>query len=56
MHGLIGLLETGQVIVNGGGGEATLPFGGVKQSGYGRENGLIGLSAFTKIKAIRLGY
>ena len=56
VHGLIGLLETGQVIVNGGGGEATLPFGGVKQSGYGRENGLIGLSAFTEIKAVRLGY
>ncbi|MGN7919106.1 aldehyde dehydrogenase family protein [Lysobacter sp. 22409] len=56
VHGLIGLLETGQVIVNGGGGEATLPFGGVKQSGYGRENGHIGLSAFTEIKAVRLGY
>ncbi|MGO4262889.1 aldehyde dehydrogenase family protein [Lysobacter sp. TAB13] len=56
VHGLIGLLETGQVIVNGGGGEATLPFGGVKQSGYGRENGHVGLSAFTEIKSVRLGY
>jgi phenylacetaldehyde dehydrogenase len=56
VHGLIGLLETGQVIVNGGGGEATLPFGGVKQSGLGRENGRVGLSAFTEIKAVRLGY
>lgn len=56
VHGLIGRLESGQVIVNSGGGEATLPFGGVKQSGYGRENGHVGLSAYTEIKAVRLGY
>lgn len=56
VHGLIRLLQAGQVIVNGGGGEATLPFGGVKQSGFGRENGYVGLSAFTEIKAVRLGY
>ncbi len=56
VHCLIRLLQAGQVIVNGGGGEATLPFGGVKQSGFGRENGHVGLSAFTEIKAVRLGY
>lgn len=56
VHDLIGRLESGQVIVNGGGGEATLPFGGVKQSGYGRENGHVGLAAYTEIKAVRLGY
>lgn len=57
VHSLIGRLESGQVIVNGGGGgESTLPFGGVKQSGYGRENGRVGLSAYTEIKAVRLGY
>jgi len=56
IHGLIRLLEVGQVIVNGGGGDAILPFGGVKQSGYGRENGHIGAAAFTEIKAVRLGY
>jgi phenylacetaldehyde dehydrogenase len=57
VHALVGLLESGQVIVNGGGGGgATLPFGGVKQSGYGRENGRIGLEHFTEVKAVRLGY
>ncbi|WP_223807115.1 aldehyde dehydrogenase family protein [Montanilutibacter psychrotolerans] len=57
VHSLIGLLESGQVIVNGGGsGGATLPFGGTKQSGYGRENGLVGLAHFTEVKAVRLAY
>lgn len=56
VHGLVRLIEAGQVVVNGGGGEATLPFGGVKQSGIGRENGHLGLQAFTEIKAVRLGY
>lgn len=56
VHQLIRLLQSGQVVVNGGGGEAILPFGGVKQSGFGRENGRVGLSAFTEIKAVRLGY
>ncbi len=55
VHELIGRLEAGQVIVNGGGGEAVLPFGGVKQSGFGRENGLVGVLAYTEIKAVRLG-
>lgn len=56
VHGLISRLEAGQVVVNGGGGEAVLPFGGVKQSGYGRENGLEGIRAFTETKAVRLGF
>ena len=55
-HSLSRMLETGQVIINGGGGTAVLPFGGVKQSGYGRENGLEGLAPYLETKAIRLGY
>lgn len=57
VHPLVGLLDSGQVIVNGGGsGGAPLPFGGMKASGYGRENGRVGLEHFTEIKAVRLGY
>lgn len=49
-------LASGQVIVNGGGGDAVLPFGGIKQSGYGRENGRVGVESYTEIKSVRLGY
>ncbi len=53
---MVARIEAGQVIVNGGGGEAVLPFGGIKLSGQGRENGLAGISVYTEIKAVRFGY
>lgn len=47
-------LRTGNVIVNGGNRTAKAPFGGYKQSGLGRENGLYGLEDYLEIKAIFL--
>lgn len=49
------LLQAGSIIVNGGGGEKALPFGGFKQSGMGRENGREGILEFTEIKTVRIG-
>ncbi|MGE0802808.1 MAG: aldehyde dehydrogenase family protein, partial [Lautropia sp.] len=49
-------LQSGQVFVNnyGAGGGVELPFGGVKQSGYGREKGFEALYGFTTLKTIAL--
>lgn len=49
-------LEAGMVGVNTGLiSSSSAPFGGVKESGYGREGGLEGLSEFTETKAITMG-
>jgi len=50
-------LEAGQVFVNGflKGGD-TVPFGGVKHSGIGREKGLAGLTAYAAPKSIVLNH
>lgn len=44
----------GQVYVNafGAGGGVELPFGGFRQSGYGREKGLEALNAYTQTKTV----
>jgi len=47
-------IRTGQVEVNGGAFNPLAPFGGYKQSGYGRELGHYGLEEFLQIKALQL--
>ena len=55
-HGLARRLRAGSVKINGSGMEFTLPFGGFRQSGLGRENGRYGVEAFTETKAVMLGW
>ncbi|GBD80035.1 aldehyde dehydrogenase [Tetragenococcus halophilus subsp. halophilus] len=45
-------LRTGNVTVNGGARSPKAPFGGYKQSGIGRENGLYGLEDYLEVKAL----
>jgi aldehyde dehydrogenase (NAD+) len=47
-------IEAGQIYINGWGtgGAVEVPFGGYKQSGFGREKGVEGLLHYTQIKSI----
>ncbi len=55
-HQMARKLQAGSIIVNGGGGEGPLPFGGYKQSGLGRENGREGVLSYTEIKSVSMGF
>lgn len=47
-------IRTGQVHINGGPFNPAAPFGGYKQSGFGREGGRFGLDDFLEYKAMHL--
>jgi acyl-CoA reductase-like NAD-dependent aldehyde dehydrogenase len=47
-------LRVGMVDINGGGFNLLAPFGGYKQSGYGRELGRHGLEAYLETKSLQL--
>jgi betaine-aldehyde dehydrogenase len=47
-------MHTGQVMINGGPFNLYAPFGGVKQSGHGREGGKYGLEEFLEYKSLQL--
>lgn len=48
-------LDTGMVNINGfTNAKPNLPFGGVKQSGYGREHGSFGFHEYVNIKSVRI--
>lgn len=51
---LAGQLESGQVYINtyGAGGGVELPFGGWKESGFGREKGVEAVREYTQVKTV----
>jgi len=48
-------IRAGRVYINGAPTDRSLPFGGYKQSGNGREQGVFGLEEYLEVKAV-LGY
>ncbi len=47
-------IRTGQIEINGAAFNPLAPFGGYKQSGYGRELGPFGLDEYLEVKALQL--
>ena len=56
-HLLMRELDVGYVAINGSGAfDASMPFGGVKQSGWGREFGEESVTHYTRIKTVAVTY
>ena len=58
-HGFAARLQAGQVYINDFfSGSVASPFGGYKQSGFGRERGVEALDHYTQVKSVcvRLGH
>jgi phenylacetaldehyde dehydrogenase len=53
-HKMARKLKAGSIRINGGSLDNNVPFGGYKQSGWGRENGREGVEAFTEVKAVTI--
>jgi acyl-CoA reductase-like NAD-dependent aldehyde dehydrogenase len=47
-------IRAGQIEINGGAFNPAAPFGGYKQSGYGRENGPLSIDDFLQVKAMQV--
>ena len=54
-HKMARKLKAGFVRINGGALDNALPFGGYRQSGWGRENGSEGIETFTEVKSVVVG-
>ncbi|MBI2784296.1 MAG: aldehyde dehydrogenase family protein [Gammaproteobacteria bacterium] len=54
-HKMAKRLKSGFIRINGGGLDNALPFGGYKQSGWGRENAREGVETFTEVKSVIIG-
>ncbi|MDH7797408.1 MULTISPECIES: aldehyde dehydrogenase family protein [unclassified Beijerinckia] len=54
-HKMAKRLKAGFIRINGGGLDNALPFGGYKQSGWGRENAQEGVETFTEVKSVIIG-
>ena len=55
MHKLAAKLRAGMVWGNAASAtDVTLPFGGYKQSGFGRESGRYGVESYTELKTVAI--